>query len=49
MAMRQRAPTFRAQPTFRRVYETFQPKSEIKENPEAYLLHVYIPGALLHS
>ncbi|KAK7283953.1 hypothetical protein RIF29_13703 [Crotalaria pallida] len=44
MAMRPRTPTFRAQPSVRRVYETLQPKSEMKQSPEAYLLHVYLPG-----
>ncbi|CAL0333625.1 unnamed protein product [Lupinus luteus] len=42
MSMRPRTPTFRAPP--RRVYETFQPKTEMKQSPEAYLLHIYLPG-----
>jgi len=44
MAFRQRAPTFRPQLSVRRFYETFQPRSEIKDLPEAYLLRVYLPG-----
>ncbi|XP_019451167.1 PREDICTED: protein RESTRICTED TEV MOVEMENT 2-like isoform X2 [Lupinus angustifolius] len=42
MSMRPRTPTFRAPP--RRVYETLQPKTEMKQSPEAYLLHIYLPG-----
>jgi len=42
-----RAPTFRSQLSVRRVYETLQPRSEMKETPEAYLLHVYLPGICL--
>ncbi|XP_027356806.1 triadin-like [Abrus precatorius] len=44
MAFRPRTPTFRSQPSSRSVYEVMQPRSETKETPEAYLLHVYIPG-----
>ncbi|XP_061354759.1 inactive protein RESTRICTED TEV MOVEMENT 2-like [Gastrolobium bilobum] len=44
MALRPRAPTFRAQPPLQPLYEYFQPKSEMKENDEAHLLHVYLPG-----
>ncbi|KAE9592744.1 hypothetical protein Lal_00028838 [Lupinus albus] len=44
MSMRPRTPTFRAQPSVRRVYEILQPKSEMKQSPEAFLLHVYLPG-----
>ncbi|XP_057428056.1 inactive protein RESTRICTED TEV MOVEMENT 2-like [Lotus japonicus] len=44
MALRPRTPTFRPQLSVRRVYETFQPRSEIKETPKTYLLHVYLPG-----
>ncbi|XP_012567617.1 uncharacterized protein [Cicer arietinum] len=28
----------------RRVYETVEPRSETKETPQTYLLHVYLPG-----
>ncbi|TKY49824.1 Inactive protein RESTRICTED TEV MOVEMENT 2 [Spatholobus suberectus] len=28
----------------RPVYETFEPKSEMKEKEEAYFVHVYLPG-----
>ncbi|XP_057730961.1 inactive protein RESTRICTED TEV MOVEMENT 2-like [Arachis stenosperma] len=44
MAMRPRTPTFRTNQSVRRIYETLQPKSEMKETPEAFLLHVYLPG-----
>ncbi|XP_014523883.1 protein RESTRICTED TEV MOVEMENT 2 isoform X1 [Vigna radiata var. radiata] len=44
MAFRQRTPTFRPNLSIRRVYETFQPRSEIKDLPEAYLLRLYLPG-----
>ncbi|MED6109580.1 hypothetical protein PIB30_034987 [Stylosanthes scabra] len=44
MAMRPRTPTFRTHQSVRRIYETLQPKSEMKETPEAFLLHVYLPG-----
>ncbi|CAJ1942053.1 unnamed protein product [Sphenostylis stenocarpa] len=44
MAFSQRTPTFRPQLSVRRVYETLQPRSEAKELPEAYLLHIYLPG-----
>ncbi|KAK2407637.1 inactive protein RESTRICTED TEV MOVEMENT [Trifolium repens] len=39
-----RTPTFRSQLSVRRVYETFQPRSEMKETLEAHLLHLYLPG-----
>lgn len=48
MAFRQRTSTFRPQLSVRRVYETMQPRSELKETPEAYLLHVYLPGAYIY-
>ncbi|KAG2408941.1 hypothetical protein LR48_Vigan01g162000 [Vigna angularis] len=44
MASRQRTTSFRPQLSVRREYETLQPQSETKELPEAYLLHVYLPG-----
>ncbi|MED6208751.1 hypothetical protein PIB30_048198 [Stylosanthes scabra] len=44
MAMRPRTPTFRTHQSVRRIYETLQPKSEMKETPEAFLLHAYLPG-----
>ncbi|XP_020229265.1 nucleolar protein dao-5 isoform X2 [Cajanus cajan] len=44
MSFRQRTPTFRPQLSMRRVYENLQPRSEIKELPGAYLLHIYLPG-----
>lgn len=31
----------------RRVYETVEPRSETKETPQTYLLHVYLPGTYL--
>ncbi|KAL5148103.1 Protein RESTRICTED TEV MOVEMENT 2 [Glycine soja] len=31
-------------PSIRPVYETFEPKSEMKEKEEAYFLHIYLPG-----
>ncbi|XP_027343112.1 inactive protein RESTRICTED TEV MOVEMENT 2-like [Abrus precatorius] len=42
MAMRPRTP--RTQPSVRPEYEKFNPKSEIKETDEAYVLHIYLPG-----
>ncbi|XP_045800444.1 inactive protein RESTRICTED TEV MOVEMENT 2-like [Trifolium pratense] len=39
-----RTPTFRSQLSVRRVYETFQPRSEMKETPEAHILQVYLLG-----
>lgn len=45
MAMRSRTPTSRTKPSPNPVYETFQPKSELKENEEAYFLHIRLPGA----
>ncbi|KAJ1406733.1 HSP20-like chaperone [Sesbania bispinosa] len=46
MAMRPRTPTSRTrtQPSIRPAYENFQPKSEMKENDQAYFLHIYLPG-----
>ncbi|XP_014489853.1 inactive protein RESTRICTED TEV MOVEMENT 2-like [Vigna radiata var. radiata] len=44
MAFRQRTLTLRPNLSIRRVYETFQPCSEIKDLPEAYLLRLYLPG-----
>lgn len=42
--MRSRTPTSRTKPSIDPIYETFQPKSELKENEEAYFLHIYLPG-----
>jgi hypothetical protein len=44
MAMRSRTPIPRSKPPINPVYETLQPKSELKENEEAYFLHIYLPG-----
>ncbi|CAI8595857.1 unnamed protein product [Vicia faba] len=44
MAMRSRTPIPRAKPSTNPVYETFQPMSELKENEQAYFLHIYLPG-----
>ncbi|XP_061350322.1 inactive protein RESTRICTED TEV MOVEMENT 2-like [Gastrolobium bilobum] len=44
MAYRPRTSAFRPQLSVRRVYETLQPTSEMKEIPEAYLLNIYLPG-----
>lgn len=47
MASGQRTPrtrTTRTQPNIRPVYETFTPKSEMKENEDAYFLHIHLPG-----
>jgi hypothetical protein len=43
MAMRSRTPISRPKPSINHVYETLQPKSELKENEEAYFLHIYLP------
>lgn len=43
--MRSRTPIPRAKPSTNPVYETFQPMSELKENEQAYFLHIYLPGA----
>lgn len=46
--MRQKTPAFRThQPSLRPVYENIHPKSEMKENEEAHLLHIYLPGAYI--
>ncbi|KAI4323712.1 hypothetical protein L6164_023297 [Bauhinia variegata] len=42
--LRPRTPTSRIQPSVHSVYEDFQPKSEITENPEAQFLQIYLPG-----
>jgi len=39
-----RSRTTRTQASIRPFYETFEPKSEMKENKNAYLLHIYLPG-----
>ncbi|CAJ2638519.1 unnamed protein product [Trifolium pratense] len=44
MAMRSRTPIPRPKPSINPVYETLQPKLELKENEEAYFLHIYLPG-----
>ncbi|CAK8564817.1 unnamed protein product [Lathyrus sativus] len=44
MAMRSRTPIPRTKPSIDPVYETFQPMSELKENQQAYFLHIYLPG-----
>ncbi|KAI5411139.1 hypothetical protein KIW84_056323, partial [Lathyrus oleraceus] len=44
MAMRSRTPIPRTKPSIDPVYETFQPMSDLKENEQAYFLHINLPG-----
>lgn len=45
--MRSRTPIPRTKPSIDPVYETFQPMSDLKENEQAYFLHINLPGAYI--
>lgn len=50
MAMRQRvgaANTSRPRQSIRPTYEDFQPHFELKEEPEAHIIYVQLPGLFL--
>jgi len=39
-----RSRSTRPQASIRPLYETFEPKSEMKEDKAAYFLHIHLPG-----